>query len=447
VTQNLFSKRAEVSVIGAVLLSGATAYAACDLQADDFYVQEHRHIWGAFVDMHAAGVSPCTTTTHDTLMRKGKLEAAGGFKALVKLSQAVPTASNASHYAEIIKRHSIARRAAITAKRLQHNLKADPLKAIEETTGALSSLAASLDKRRAVDLAAVVLQAHASLHKKLKASGGEGFAHFGLIADLPDLDAITGGFVKGDMAIIAGRPGMGKTCLGLHLALAQARKGAHVLICSLEMGREQLGARLLCAHSAYLARDVETLDTKELARGRFANKERALAQLEKGAFALASIKGKVTIEDNSGTTPQSLARLAAAIQSTGRLDMIVVDYVQLMHAGKFESRRVEVDFISAELRRLAGALNVSMICLAQLNRGVEARVDKRPLLSDLRESGSLESDASTVCFLYRESYYDKERARTVDPVEVCVAKNRHGETGIARVGFVPKQSRFLPFAP
>ncbi len=429
---------AERAVLGSVLLDNAVLTNVQEvITAEDFSIPAHADIFRAFAALDAASRRIDLVTTAEQLKVDGKLASAGGPGYLAQLDQAVPFAQNAVEYAKIIKDQST-RRLLATAGReildLASQEAGDVAELLDEAERKVFHIA---EKRRAGDLRPMsdLMEEALALLDKMKQSGG---GITGVASGFVDLDNQLTGFHGGELIVLAARPGIGKTSLAMNFALHVASKeNLAVAVFSLEMPSVQLLTRLLATHAK--------VDMKKLRGGRLspADEER----ISEAANEL--YKTKFYVDDSGGLSSFDLRAKARRLsQKEGKLGLIVIDYLQLMHQkGKVESRQLEVAEISRALKQLAKELDVPIIALSQLNRKVEERKGGKPMLSDLRESGAIEQDADVVMFIHREE--DSEDGAppssdrsTIIPCELIVAKQRNGPVGSVDLVFLSEFTRF-----
>lgn len=426
------SLEAEQSVIGALLLdNGAWGRVADLLHAEDFYRDDHRRIFRHIAKLIERGAPADVITVTEAIESSEDRGRAGSLAYLTSLAQNTPTAHNARRYAEIVRQRA-ARRQALSA--LQD--------AIERCSGMgevdLAELVGGLEERllHVVDRRAPELK---QLHEVLAAamervdavySKGGGLA--GLSTGLVDLDRLTGGLEPGNLVIIGARPSMGKTAFALGVAEYVARTAGPVLICSLEMSGQEIGMRQLAAASGVAVPDLRA--------GRLSDE--AWRRLADGLGAVHDLP--VHIDDSAAVRPAHVLARARRLQRRHGLRLVVVDYLTLM-TGTGDSRDERVGGLAVELKAIARRLNVPVIALAQLNRAVEERPNKRPVLSDLRESGAIEQAADLVLMLYRDEVYNSDiEWRGI--AEILIAKQRNGPLGTVYATWLPEAMRFENFA-
>lgn len=430
---------AERAVIGAVLLSPRTLHALAvedSLEPDHFYWRAHQVTWQAMLAVYHRGDGVDVRTVTAELAARGTLEVAGGQGAIDALAGAVPVAGHARTYGRIVRDHALDRQLLDHAYRVVASVEEgegdDARARVEAAERALFALGGH--QRRAA-LARLGDAAHAEL-ERLRQIADSGHALTGLTTGLGDLDELTGGLQAANLHVLAARPGMGKSVLALNIAVDVARSGATVLFFSLEMAGAELAQRALAAAGSY--------DSARLRRARVARADWP------GLLAAATTLEPLPlhVEDSGDLTPLQLRGTARALAARERgLGLVVVDYLQLMHTGeRGRDRYQEVTEISRELKRAARELGCAVLAVSQLSRAVEQRTDKRPILSDLRESGQIEQDADLVCFLYRDEAYNPESERAGE-AELIVAKNRHGPAAnTIHLAFDGAHQRLRPLA-
>lgn len=424
------SPDAEVSVLGAMLIHPDAASKAIEiLQPADFYHEPHRAIFEAAMSLFNQAKPLDVVVLGDELRQQGQLEAAGGLAYLMELASSVPTAAHVEYYARIVKESAVIRRIISVSTKLvtdayQNELPAQDL--LDRAQKDLFALAQS-GQRDYVSLHQVLLETFTRL-EVLYANKGK---LVGLPTGFHDLDRMTAGLQRSDLIIIAARPSMGKTMLCLNLARYVAlHDHTPVALFSLEMSREQLALRLLSAESELPA---QRLRTGEMDDNMWAVVSHALGRLG---------EAPIFIDDTPGITALELRAKARQMKVQHNIGLVIIDYMQLMSGRRSENRQQEISDISRSLKALARELDVPVMALSQLSRAVESRTDKRPMLSDLRESGAIEQDADIVAFLYREDYYTKESA-TPDITELIVAKQRNGPTGTVNLLFKRDIGKFF----
>lgn len=427
---------AEESLLGAMLLSRDAAATAIEIcRAEHFYKPAHGHIFDAIAGLFGAGEPVDPITVAEELNRSGVLSSIGGPGVLVAMQASAPATSNVRRYAEIVEEHSLLRAMINTAgeiAELGYSLPDDVTKAVDQAESMIFNLA----QHRVASTTASVHELLGETLDRLEKLYERGDTVTGTPTGFVDLDEILAGLQPNALVVVGARPAMGKTSFALnmaaHAALATQKPA---LIFSLEMSRLEITSRLLSAEARV---DAGKMRTGGLSEGDWAKLSRATGPLA---------EAPIWIDDNPNVTVMEIRSKARKLKSQiGDLGIVVVDYIQLMTGGKSaESRQVEVAEISRGLKILAREIEAPVVALAQLNRGLEQRADKRPMLSDLRESGSLEQDADVVLFLYRDEVYHKD---TQDPgiAEVIVAKHRSGPTGTVRLAFLGQYTKFANMA-
>ncbi len=424
---------AERAVLGGILLENEAMNVVLEiLSKEDFYSEAHGIIFESMRELFARNQPVDHVTLREDLIQRQQLQAIGGDEYLLRLAETIPTVENIKAHATIVREKSIVR-TLITAC---HEIAASGYSDygdIETFLDTAESSVFSVAKQRATNpyehVKDVVLRTFEEINEMAK----RGDAITGLPTGFDRLDKMTAGMHPGDLIIVAGRPGMGKTAFALNVAVnaCMARKQG-VAVFSLEMPKEQLVKRMLCSEARV---DGSRLRTGQLLRDDW-------PKLASAAGILSELP--IWIDDTPAISILELRAKARRLTSEANLSMLVVDYLQLMRGGpKANSREQEISEISRNMKALAKELKIPIIALSQLNRGVESRgvKDKRPQLSDLRESGAIEQDADTIWFVYRDEVYNKESAdRGV--AEIIVGKQRAGPTGTARVRFFNEFTRF-----
>ncbi|MDY7100467.1 MAG: replicative DNA helicase [Actinomycetota bacterium] len=423
---------AEESLLGAMLLSREAIDAVLGtVTAANFYKPGHGHIFEAIASLHAAGEPADPVTVAEELSRAGLLESMGGPATLVRLARTSPAASNAARYARIVEEHAILRRMISVANEvaeLGYSQPEDVIKAVDEAEAKIYEVA----QHRAAGTLAPVRDLLEQSLDRLEQLYERGEAITGTPSGFADLDELLSGLQPNALVVIGARPAMGKTAFSLNMAAhAAMRADRPALVFNLEMSQLELTQRLLSAEARV---DATRLRTGKLHEADWTKISHAVGRLA---------EAPIWIDDNPNVSVMEIRSKARKLKSQiGDLGVVIVDYIQLMtgRAGA-ESRQVEVSEISRGLKILAREIETPVVALAQLNRSLEQRADKRPMLSDLRESGSLEQDADVVLFLYRDDVYNPD-SPDQGMAEVIVAKHRSGPTGIVRLAFLGHNSRF-----
>ncbi len=435
-----FSLEAETAVLGGMLIDREAVTRAIEhLNESMFYREANRRLYRAMVRLYERGDVIDVITVSDELKKTAEMEAAGGFDYLAALVDAVPTAANLEYHARIVRDKALLRRLVEQASQIIRDVYDQGERQVDEILDAAEArifqVAESHKREGFVWIKEILWSAFEHIEKLQESAGGI----TGVPTGFPDLDRMTTGFQKGDLVIVAGRPSMGKTSWVLNVA-ANASIGHNVAsaIFSLEMSSGQLVQRLLCAEGR--------IDAQKLRRGRLSQEEHQRLAAAAGHLNTAPI----WIDDSPGSNVLEIRAKARRLQSELRSDgkdlgVVVLDYLQLMSgASRSESRVQEVSEISRGLKALARELDLPVIALSQLSRGPEQRTDKRPMLSDLRESGSIEQDADLVMFLYRPEYYapPEKREELEGKAELIVGKQRNGPTGVVELFFQKAYTRF-----
>lgn len=424
--QNL---EAEESVLGAMLFS-TSAIEGCSelLTPRDFYRESHGDIYNTILSLHAADLPVSAITVADELEKRGKLSQVGGKAKLAELVSLTPAASNAAHYAKIIRELSVVRGLLHAGQEIQ--------KLATTRDGDLDLLLAKAEQAltevtmRHDATVAPLTDGLEELLGELRLAYSTGTPMTGEPTGFKDLDAMLLGLWPGQLVICAARPSQGKSTLALNIAENFCDRGVATLFMSLEMGRREFQLRSL----ARAAR----IDGLRLASGTLTEEE--AARLKLGVETVRR-RSNMHLEEGGAVTVQQLAATAARLVRTHQVGLVVVDYIQLMSQPNAENRTNEVGAISRGLKLLARKLDVPVLALSQMSRAIESRSEKRPTLSDLRESGSLEQDADVVMFIHDESAYDADKPPS-GTVEVIVAKNRRGPTDSVKMLYTRRLSSF-----
>lgn len=427
---------AEQSAIGGMLLSkDAVADVLETVRAADFYVPKHEYIFESILTLYSHGEPTDVIAVTDELTKSGNLQRAGGPEYLHTLTGLVPTAANAGYYASIVAEKAVLRRLVEAGTRIVQMGYASEGEVTDLVNNAQAEIYGVAGGVEAEDYVPLVQAIEAAAEEIEIASGRDGTL-MGVPTGFSELDALTNGLHPGQLILIAARPALGKSTLALDFARAAAiTNGLPAIFFSLEMGRSEIAMRLLSAESNIFLQKLRKGDVRS-----------------DDWTTLASTRGRIAdaplyIDDSPNMTLVEIRAKCRRLKQKAGLKLIVIDYLQLMTSGKrVESRQQEVSEFSRALKLLAKELQVPVIALSQLNRGPEQRVDKKPALSDLRESGSLEQDADMVILLHRESAYEKESSRPGE-ADLIIAKHRNGPTGTVTVAFQGAFSRFADMAP
>jgi len=433
------NNEAEQSVLGSVLLQPSALISAMEfLQTNDFYRRAHQLIFQTMMDLNERNEEIDVITVANLLETNNQLEDAGGAAYLAELANVVPTAANVEYYAQIVEERSLLRRLIQAST----DIISETYEEAEDVSNILDTaeqkiLEVSERKNRSgfVQISDVLRDSMEEIDDLYQ--NAEEIT--GLSSGYRALDLMTAGFHEDELIILAARPGVGKTAFALNIAQnIGTSTNENVAIFSLEMGATQLVNRMLCAEG--------TINANNLRTGQLTEEE-----FEKLFVAMGSLsKANIFIDDTPGIRVSEIrAKSRRLMQERDGLGLIIIDYLQLIESSGRESRQQEVSEISRQLKKLAMELNVPVIAISQLSRSVEQRQDKRPILSDLRESGSLEQDADIVSFLYREDYYhsdededDLEEEEEDNVVEVLIEKNRSGARGTVKLLFIKEYNKF-----
>tara|TARA_B110000116_G_scaffold270419_1_gene288420 strand:- start:2210 stop:3574 length:1365 start_codon:yes stop_codon:yes gene_type:complete len=427
---------AERSVLGAILIhNDAFNQAAEHLDSEDFFRDAHRRVFDKMVNLNERGDAIDLVTLKDELGRSGDLDAVGGPAYIASLVDGVPRSTNVEYYAQIVKEKATLRNLIFSANRIldtAYNAQEDADTLLDSAEQEIFSIADENMHAGFVPLRALVQDSFETIEKLQQ--------HKGVVTGVPsgfdDLDKLTSGFQASDLVIIAARPSMGKTAFVLNIAqYLGVQSDRSIGVFSLEMSKEQLFMRMLTTEAQ--------IDSQKF-RGSFLS-EREYGELSAALGRLGD--AKVFIDDSASISVLEMRAKSRRLKSEHGLDLIIVDYIQLMQGrGRFENRTLELAAISRSLKGLAKELSVPVIVLSQLSRATESRSDRRPQLSDLRESGALEQDADLVMFIYREEMYERtpeeKKPENENMAEIIIGKQRNGPTGIVKLAFLKQQTRF-----
>jgi replicative DNA helicase len=427
--------QAEESLLGAMLLSrDAIASAVETCRVDDFYRPAHGHIFEAICALYAQGEPADPVTVADELKRADLLEGVGGTGNLIGLQANTPAIANAARYASIVQEHALLRRLISVAGEIAemgYSLPDDVAAAMDRA----EAMVFDVVERRVTDSLKPLRELLAISLDHLEALYNRGDSITGVPTGFTDLDERLSGLQPSALVIVGARPSMGKTSFALGIAAhASIDKRLPVLFFSLEMSHLELTQRLLCSEAR--------VDSSRMRNGKLHESD-----WPKVVNAIGKLgEAPLFIDDNANLSVMEIRAKARRLKSREGLGLIVVDYLQLMSGhGPAENRQVEVSEISRGLKILARELAVPVLALSQLSRNLEARADKRPVLADLRESGSLEQDADVVLFIYRDEVYNKDSADK-GAAEVIIAKHRNGPTGMTQLAFLDHFTRFANMA-
>ncbi len=438
------SIEAEQSVLGGLLLDNSAWDRAGDLLTDsDFYRWEHRHIYAAIGALINTTRPADVITVFEQLQSHGKAEECGGLVYLNALAQSVPSAANLRRYAEIVRERAILRKLVATSDEIAtaaFNPQGRQVSEIlDEAEGKIFRIGeeGSRSKQGFQSMDQLVVQLIDRVNE-LHENGAEDVT--GVRTGFYDLDKMTAGLQPGDLIVLAARPSMGKTAFALNIGEhVAANEGLPVVVFSMEMGAAQLALRMVGS--------MGRIDQSNLRTGRLRDDE--WGRLSEAVEKLGKVS--MYIDESPGLSPSELrARARRQARQCGQLGLIIVDYLQLMSGSggsSEENRATVIGEISRGLKSLAKELKCPVIALSQLNRSVETRTDKRPMMSDLRESGAIEQDADVIMFIYRDEYYTKEACKEPGVAEIIIGKQRNGPTGTVKLTFLKPLTKFDNLAP
>lgn len=424
------STEAEQAVIGSMLIDPACIPEVIEqLRPDDFYADENRRIFETIYSMFNGALKIDAVTVLDELRAQGAYDEAGGRAYLMQLMDVTPTAANVREYAKIVRDKSMLRAIAGAANEIQS--------LAFEGAGSAADIAELAEQKiynvrhgREVKGLSHIKNVIMDLYAKLDELSQSGNDIPGIPTGFHDLDHALTGLNKSDLILIAARPGMGKTAFALNLALNAAKSSKKdVVVFQLEMSKDQLASRFLSNEALIESQKLKTGNLEQDDWVKIARASNVLA------------KTRIYVDDNPAIT---VAEIKAKCRRLGEgLGLIVIDYLQLMQSGgrRNDNRTQEVAEISRGLKIMAKELNVPVVCLSQLSRASEQRADKRPMLSDLRESGAIEQDADIVLFIYRDDYYNED-SEDKNVAEIIIAKNRHGATGTVNLQWIGQYTTF-----
>ena len=422
---------AERSILGAILIrNDAFNVAAEVIDSEDFFRSAHARVFDKMVDLNERGEAIDLVTLRDELGRCGELEAVGGPAYIASLADGIPRSTNVGHYARIVKERATLRNLITAANRIEAEARAAREEAAVVLDRAEQSIFAIAEGRiRAgfVPLGELAWNSFDTIEKLQTVRS----AVTGVPTGFADIDEKTAGLQPADLVIVAARPSMGKTAFALNVAgHVGSSAGRTVGVFSMEMSKEQLFLRMLMS--------AAQIDSQRFRSGRLTASD--YGRMSEAITALSATR--VHIDDTPSLGVLEMRAKARRLQAEHGLDLLVIDYLQLMHGrGRFENRNQEIAAISRSLKALAKELEVPVMALSQLSRAPETRSDRRPQLSDLRESGALEQDADVVLFIFREEVYE-ETPENENLAEVIIGKQRNGPTGSIRLAFLKQQTRF-----
>ncbi len=423
-----FSLDAEQAVIGSVLIDPASLDIVTGIiSSDDFYLEEHRSIYSAMQGMYLKSRSIDVVTLVDELVHQGVYDEAGGKEYIRLISESVPTASNVRDYANIVRDKAVLRALIAACEEVTeaaYTEEEDVQRLVEMAESKIYAIAEQKENKNFVHIKEALVKVYDNL-QQLRVNKEE---MQGMKTGFSGLDRVLVGMGKSDLVLVGARPGMGKTSFAMNVATSAA-KMSHKAVCvfSLEMSVEQLVSRLLSSEALVDSYALRSGDIQDEDWQKIAHAASDLSECD------------ILIDDTTGMT---VAGMMSKLRRVKNLGLVVIDYLGLMQSEhRIENRVQEVSEISRNLKLMAKEFQVPVICCAQLSRGPESRTDKRPMLSDLRDSGAIEQDADIVLFLYRDEYY-KDQDQPQSTAEVIVAKNRHGSTGKVEMGWLGRYTKF-----
>jgi len=426
------SLEAEESVLGAMLLDKEAVIRAGELlQSEDFYREAHRKLFDCMLHLSERGEPVDLVTVTEELRRREDLETVGGAAYVGRLANTVPTAANVAHYARIVEERAVLRRLLEAATAIARSVYAgaeDVDTILDQAEQLVFAVSRGVRSHRHVSIREVLVQLFERIEYLYENKGRA----IGVPTGFPKLDELTAGLQPSELIILAARPGMGKTTLALNIAAGAAlNHQVPAAVFSLEMSRNEVAQRLLCSEAGV---NGHRLRTGYLREDDWPKLSRALGRLS---------EAPIFIDDTPGISVMELRARARRLRSDHAIGLVVVDYLQLMRTGgRTENRQQEIADITRALKALARELDVPVMALSQLSRAVEQRENRRPQLSDLRESGAIEQDADVVAFIYYGPESEQEPGR--DAAEIIVAKQRNGPVGSANLVFLKDISRFFP---
>ncbi len=424
---------AEQSVLGAMLIDKEAVIKAVEiLKPQDFYRDANNHIFQAIVNLFERGEAVDLITLSEELRRSGSLDQIGGVSYVAGLANLVPTSANVEHYARIVQEKSLLRNligASTRIAQMGYEAEEDIETLLDKAEQMIFEVAERKTFTGFIPLKTVLMQTFERIELLHQSKGGI----TGIPSGFTDLDRLTSGFQNSDLIIVAARPSMGKTSLCLNIAqYTSLRKGLPVAVFSLEMSREQLVTRMLCGEAM--------VDQQKVRTGQLSDED--WQKLTRAAGPLS--QAPLYIDDSPAISVVEMRAKCRRLKSEEGLAVVIIDYLQLMQGSRrSENRQQEISEISRSLKSLARELQVPVIALSQLSRAVEQRQEKKPIMADLRESGSLEQDADLVIFIYREEYYKQEDSEKKGIAEIIVAKQRNGPVGSIELGFLKEYTKFV----
>jgi replicative DNA helicase len=428
---------AEMAVLGSILVDREMMATVSELvRPSDFYALVHETIFSALIALYDRGEPLDKITVAEDLRRNGQLEKIGGVPYLTLLMDTVPTAASAEYYAKIVREKATLRgliHAGTRVTQLGFESEEDVEGALDQSEQIVYEVGRRQKRGEFAPVEKLLKGTFEQIDRLYQSRGNR----TGLTSGFRDIDEFTAGFQPGNFVILAARPAMGKTSMALNMAAAMAREEQKpIAVFSLEMTNEELVTRLLCAEAR--------IDAQHLRRGNV--KDHEWDKISEGMSSLSRMP--IFIDDSGSVTVSEIRSRCRRLQSADGLAAVIIDYLQLVRpttGARSQNRNEELSEICRTLKSTAKDLGIPIIALAQLNRAVESRNDKRPMLSDLRDSGSIEQEADMVAFLYRDAYYNPESSPEPDLTEFIIAKQRNGPTGTVKLRFLKEHTLFVPY--
>ncbi len=426
------SLEAEKAVVGCVLQDNKALAASLEvITPNDFYFDANREIFAVSMELFNENTPVDIVTVSDRLIRHDKLDAVGGIPYLTSVATSISTTENISYYAEIVKEKSVLRKltsAGIAIGDLASKQEGEAGHILERAEQIIFDIAEGQDRTDIVPVSDIIM----STYQDMVENASNPNKLTGIPTGFDELNRRCGGFHGGEFILIAGRPGMGKSSFAVNIAEhLSINEGKTVAIFNLEMPKESILKRILCSQAL--------IDSGKILTGKFEGDDWARLGRVLDKIAAAPLY----IDDSSTVTISEIRAKCRRLKQTKGLSLVVIDYLQLMQgSGRSDSRQQEIADISRSLKVMAKELNVPIVALSQLSRAVESRQDKRPMLADIRESGSIEQDADIVMFLYRDEYYNQD-TEDKNVAEVLIAKHRAGETGMFKLGWQGRYTKFI----
>ena len=430
------SLEAERSILGAILIRNDAFNVAAELiDADDFFRDAHRRVFDKMVALNERGQAIDLVTLRDELSRSGELDPVGGPAYITALTDGVPRSTNVEHYARIVKERATLRNLIAAANRIEaeaYTAQEDASVVLDRAEQEIFAIAEGRIRSGFVPLSELAEAGLTTIEHLQNVQS----AVTGVPTGFADIDEMTAGLQAADLVIVAARPSMGKTAFALNMGAHVGTVGQRTVgVFSLEMSKEQLFLRMLTSAARIDSHRFRTGLLTESDYGRLSDAVSALSE------------ARVYIDDTPSLGVLEMRAKSRRLKAEHGLDLVIIDYLQLMQGrGRFENRNQEIASISRALKALAKELDVPVVALSQLSRAPESRGDKRPQLSDLRESGALEQDADVVMFIFREDMYEAT-PENENVAEIIVGKQRNGPTGIVKLAFLKQQTRFVDLSP